>query len=392
MARNLTIAIIAGESSGDQLGANIMRGLRQIHTADISFCGVGGRAMASEGLRSWFPIEEITVIGFHRLLFQLPHLWRRIRQTARNIIAARPDLLIIIDSPDFTHRAARRAKARLPDLPVVNYAPPQIWAWRPARGAKMRRYIDRAISVLPFEPAEFACLDAPECYYAGHPLLDAEYSPDAGADFRRRHNIAADQPLLLLAPGSRVREIGAMAQAFADAALALQRKHPRMQTVFLSAPGLGGLLAKTLAGHSLRPILTSEAEEEKRAALAAANLALIASGTMTLETALAGVPFICAYHLNRFEEWLMHRFFHGAHVCMVNLILDRRAIPEYLGRSATESDRLALALGELFSGAAREGVERALAETMKAMGGGDSARRAAELALDLVQPRVAGIT
>ena len=167
----MKVAIVAGEHSGDQLGFKLMRALRKARPG-IEFVGVGGEAMAAEGLASFFPLGEIAVMGILPVLARLPSLLRRIDETARRIVAERPDGLVIIDSPDFTHRVARKVRAAMPDLPVVDYVSPSVWAWRPGRAKRMRAYVDCVLALLPFEPEAHLRLGGPRCVYVGHPLIE----------------------------------------------------------------------------------------------------------------------------------------------------------------------------------------------------------------------------
>ena len=195
------IFLIATEESGDRLGANLMKVLRQRLGGAVQFEGVGGRAMAIEGLISRFPIEELSIIGLAAVVRQLPAIMRRIRETADAVIAAAPDILVIIDSPDFTHRVAKRVRARAPHIPIVDYVSPTVWAWRPGRARAMKPYIDHVLALLPFEPAAYEELHGPPCSYVGHPLTEqiAQLRPDAAERERRE----GSPPVLLVLPGSR---------------------------------------------------------------------------------------------------------------------------------------------------------------------------------------------
>src|SRR5579863_9572194 len=179
------IFIIAGEASGDQHGAGLMRALRH-KRSDVVFAGVGGPAMRAEGLASLFPLHDLAVMGFIPVLMRLPKLLARIEMTAQTVLSFNPDVLVIIDSPDFTHRVARRVRKAKPDLPIVDYVSPTVWAWRPGRAARMRGTIDHVLALLPFEPAVYQRLGGPACTYVGHPLIEkmAQLAPDA-AELRR---------------------------------------------------------------------------------------------------------------------------------------------------------------------------------------------------------------
>ena len=211
----LRVALVAGEHSGDQLGAKLMRALSEARAGEIAFLGVGGEAMEAEGLRSLFPISDIAVMGILPVLARLPKLIARIRQTAEAIIAAPPDALVIVDSPDFTHRVARRVRAALPKLPIVDYVSPSVWAWRPGRAKAMRTYVDCVLALLPFEPEAYRRLNGPRCVYVGHPLIErlAVLRPNPDEERRR----AAAPPLIVVLPGSRRSEVRRLMADFGGA-------------------------------------------------------------------------------------------------------------------------------------------------------------------------------
>ena len=183
----LSIFIIAGEESGDRLGAPLMAAIETVASAPVTFAGIGGDAMAERGLRSLFPIDQLAINGFSAIPARLPLILQRIREAADAVIAARPDVLVIIDSPDFTHRVARRVRAAVPGIPIVDYVSPSVWAWRPGRAAAMRRYVDHVLALLPFEPEAYQRLHGPPCSYIGHPLTEqlASLRPNAEEQARR---------------------------------------------------------------------------------------------------------------------------------------------------------------------------------------------------------------
>ncbi len=218
--------IVAAEESGDALGAALAQALRGAQGGAVKLAGVGGRAMAAAGIASPFAIDELAIIGLTAIPRRLPTILRRIRETADAIVAARPDALVIIDSPDFTHRVARRVRRRAPSIPILDYVSPSVWAWRPGRARAMRAYVDQVLAILPFEPAVHARLGGPPCTYVGHPLIEriAELRPNAD-EARRR---LADPPLVLVLPGSRSNEIRRLARHF--------RRRDRTRRIRASAP------------------------------------------------------------------------------------------------------------------------------------------------------------
>ena len=327
----LRVALVAGEPSGDQLGFKLMRALRAAANGRIEFFGVGGEAMAADGMKSFFPMSEIAVMGILPVLAKLPTLLARIRQTADAIIEGSPDALVIIDSPDFTHRVARRVRATLPRLPVVNYGSPTVWAWRPGRAKAMRGYVDCVLALLPFEPAAHERLGGPRCVYVGHPLIERldELRPNTEEAARR----AASPPRIVVLPGSRRAETARLMEDFGAALTLVSRNVGAIEAVLPTLPHVEAEVRARAAAWSVTPrIVVGEAE--KLAAFRGARAALAKSGTGTLELALAGVPMVGAYKIARRDVWLKY-FVSVSTILLPNLILGERAIPELLQRDCT---------------------------------------------------------
>ena len=297
--RPLSIYIVAAEESGDALGATLARALLAQRGEAVQLSGVGGRAMAAAGIASPFAIDELSIIGLSAIPRRLPMILRRIRETAAAIVAAQPDALVIIDSPDFTHRVARRVRRLAPSIPILDYVSPSVWAWRPGRARAMRGYVDCVLAILPFEPTAHVRLGGPPCIYVGHPLLErvAELRPDAEEAQRRR----ADPPLVLVLPGSRSSEIGRLIGIFGDAIARIATRVGPIEVVLPTVPHLASRVREAVAGWTVTPRIVVESAT-KSAAFRTARAALAASGTVTLELALAGVPTIAAYRLSLIEE------------------------------------------------------------------------------------------
>jgi lipid-A-disaccharide synthase len=326
-----------------------MRALRvELSPRKVSFVGVGGPAMEGEGLRSLFPLSDIAVMGFSAVIARLPLVLRRIRDTAALILATKPDALVIIDSPDFTHRIARRVRARAPSIPILDYVSPSVWAWRPGRARAMRGYVDCVLAILPFEPAAHARLGGPPCVYVGHPLIErlSELRPDARETARRR----ADPPLVLVLPGSRSSEIRRLLAIFGAAIGRVGEKIGKMELVLPTMPHLADDVHTGVTGWPVTPRIVTE-PAEKWAAFRSARMALAASGTVTLELALAGVPTVAAYRVTLIEEIiaraarLQQRL---ASVILANLVIGENVVPELLQRACTP-ERIADALVPLVS-------------------------------------------
>ena len=347
-ARPLSIYIVAAEESGDALGAALARALVARCGGAVKLSGVGGHAMAAAGIASAFPIEELSIIGLNAIPRRLPMILRRIRETAAAIVAAQPDALVIIDSPDFTHRVARSVRRLAPTIPILDYVSPSVWAWRPGRARAMRDYIDCVLAILPFEPAAHVRLGGPPCIYVGHPLIErvAELRPNADEAQRRR----AGPPLVLVLPGSRSSEIRRLIGIFGDAIARVATRVGPIELVLPTVPHLASPVREAVGGWPVMPRIVVE-PAAKWAAFRTARAALAASGTVTLELALAGVPTVAAYWLPLFEELALRIMGFRAtlhSVILANLVLGENDIPEFLQRDCTPQ-RLADALIPLLS-------------------------------------------
>ncbi len=341
--RALHIAIVVGEHSGDQLGFKLIRALRaQLGTDGVRFSGIAGEAMEREGMTSLFPLSDIAVMGIGPVLARLPSLIARGRQTVEAIVAEPPDALVIIDSPDFTHAVARRVRKRLPAVPIIDYVSPSVWAWRPGRARRMRAYVDHVLALLPFEPAAHLRLGGPACTYVGHPLIErldelrANRAEQAGHDGAR--------PVLLALPGSRPSEIARLSAPFGAALAAVAERAGPFDLVLPAVSHLEHQIRAATADWPVQPRIVL-GETAKLAAFRSARAALAASGTVTLELALAGVPMVVAYKVSMLEEQLKY-VIDAPSIVLPNLILRQNAIPELLQRAASPAN-LAAALTPL---------------------------------------------
>jgi lipid-A-disaccharide synthase len=365
--------LIAGEPSGDLLGAALIAGLRALVPA-VRLEGVGGPAMAAEGLVSLFPVEELTVMGIAEVLPRLPRILARLRETAAAVVAARPDALIGVDSPDFCLRVARRARAALPGLRVMHYVAPSVWAWRPGRAVRMAEVVDHVLALLPFEPPLMEAAGM-SCDFVGHPAAAA---PRAGAAdvaaLRDRLGLASGQPLVALLPGSRRSEVGRLAPVFAAAFSALAATRPGIAaiapTVGPVADAVAALMPAGAAVLDPRGLSAGAAETQKRAAFAAADVALAASGTVSLELAAQGAAMVIGYRVHPLTAPLARRLIRVESATLVNLVTGTRAVPEFFQERCTP-DRLAAALDRLLDDPAAAAAQRAVGDrAMEILGRG----------------------
>jgi len=321
------IFLIATEESGDRLGSALMKVLRQRLGDGVQFVGVGGRTMAREGLETLFPIEELSIVGFAAVIQQLPKILKLIRRTAEAVIEAAPDALVIIDSPDFTHRVARKVRAKNPAIPVVDYVSPSVWAWRPGRARAMLGYVDHVLGLLPFEPEEYRRLGGPPCSYVGHPLVEQLPSLRPNAEEQARRD--AEPPVLLVLPGSRRSEIRHHLGVFGATLGQLLADGRAFELILPTMPHLEATVREGTASWPLKPRIVV-GENEKRAVFRIAHAALAKSGTVTLELALSGIPMVTAYRVGSMEAFILRRAIRVSSVILANLVLGEDVIPEYL--------------------------------------------------------------
>jgi lipid-A-disaccharide synthase len=309
-----------------------MRALKERTAGNIRFAGVGGHGMAAHGIRNPFRIDDLAIVGPSAVPRMLLTILRRVRETADLILDLAPDALVIIDSPDFTHRVARRVRARNPAIPIVNYVSPSVWAWRPWRARSMRRYIDHVLGLLPFEPGIHEKLGGPPCTYVGHPLIESinELRPNAEEVQRRR----ADPPLILALPGSRKTEIRRLLAIFGNTLARVRGQVGHIEVVLPTLPYLEDEVAQASASWPVRARIVSS-EAEKLAAFRIARAALAKSGTTTLELALAGVPMVAGYKVSAVEAWIARHLIRVPSVILANLVLGENIVPELLQEECT---------------------------------------------------------
>lgn len=314
------VSLVAGEASGDDLGANLMEVLQTRFANELQFSGLGGPKMQKAGLTPLFDMEEIAVMGISAVVGRLPTILKRIRQTAQAIIDERPDVLIIIDSPDFTHRVAKKVRAVLPDLLVINYICPSVWAWRPGRAKKMTAYIDHVLTILPFEPAALERLSGPRGTYIGHPLQNHTVKPRIIAE-------AADKRTLLVLPGSRSGEVKRLLPDMKQTVEELSHRRSDFNIVIPAVERQEAAIRDHVRDWPIQPEII-KGEVAKQDAFSKAHAALAASGTVCLELTMAGVPTISVYRLDPIARQL-RPFIKTWSAHLSNLILDYPAVPEY---------------------------------------------------------------
>jgi lipid-A-disaccharide synthase len=344
----LKLFLVAGEHSGDALGAKLMSALKAKRGADaLSFAGVGGEDMAHEGLASLFPIEDVAVMGPAHIIPALPRLVSRVYQTVAAALAFKPDAVVIIDSPEFTHPIAKRIRKRAPHIPIIDYVCPSVWAWRSGRAPKMARYIDEVLCLLPFEPAALQRLKGPHGTYVGHPLierLDEIRNADA-AGLRARLGLAPDRRVLAVLPGSRRSEVDRLLSVFGDTVAQLKSRGHNFDCII---PAVAHVREKIEAASAMWAAKTHVvAGADKYAAMRMSHAALAASGTVTLELGLAGLPMVVAYKVDDLTAAIVKRLVTTDTAILANLVLGaERPFPQFIQQDCTP-EKLSAALDEL---------------------------------------------
>ncbi|MBC8048633.1 MAG: lipid-A-disaccharide synthase [Chitinophagales bacterium] len=346
--RSRHIFVVAGEHSGDLLGAKLMSAMRARSQTPLIFSGVGGEYMEAEGLKSIFPMSDVAVMGPAAILARLPKLVRRVYQTVDAARAIHPDLAVMIDSPEFTFPIAKRIRRTMPDVPIVNYVSPTVWAWRPGRARKMKPYVDHLLALLPFEPDAHARLGGPVCSYVGHPMIEKQPWIDS-LDPRELHlklGLAAGRPVVCVLPGSRPNEVRHLMQPFGEAIERLSQRVGPLEVIIPAVPSVKPMIEAALKQWPVRPHLVS-GEEDKFKAFRLADASLAASGTVTLELAMAGAPMVVAYRVGPLTAKL--RFLlNVSSIVLANHVLAENVFPELI-QEECEPERLSATLAPLLN-------------------------------------------
>ena len=370
MSAPLHVYIIAGEPSGDVIGARLIAALRD--GGEVTVSGVGGPEMEAAGLRSLFPYGELAIMGLTEVLPSVPRILKRMRKTARDIAAARPDVIVTIDSPGFVFGVIRRLKSR--DCPRVHYVAPTIWAWRAGRVKKFRKHFDHLLALFSFEAPLFAGAGL-DCTFVGHPISEGSVARGDGRAFRERHGIDPNETVLCLLPGSRVGEVGRHGPVAAEVVRTISAAHPDLKIVVPAAPNVRADVERLWAGQ----VMVVDGAGERYDAFAASNLALAASGTVTLELAYAGVPTVVMYKVGRLTGEIARRMIKVAYATIVNIVADKQIFPEFL-QSRCRAELIAPAVLALLNDpakAAEIGREaRAVADDIAGSGDKPSVRAA----------------
>ena len=382
--RSPRIVIIAGEPSGDVLGARLMTALKRATGGAVRLEGIGGEQMIGAGLKSRFPMGELSHMGLVEVLPHLPLLLRRIRETAAWLLSDPPDLLVTIDAPGFNVRLARRLKGR--GIPLLHYVAPTVWAWKPRRAAAFARVFDHLLALLPFEPPYFTIHGLP-CTYVGHPALETMAGAPDGPGFRQRHGIAPTAKVICLLPGSRAFELRRLMPGFASAIRLIAQRQAGLHVILPTVAPVAGMAEEGARACGV-PVMVVSEPAEKRDAFAASDVALAASGTVAVELAVVGIPAVIAYRGHPITAAIVIRMVKIRYASLINLLLDRRATPELLQQFCTPT-AMAEAVDRLLSDPdARAAQLAAYREAMAKLAvEGLPSERAAAVALSMIAAR-----
>ncbi len=377
------VFLIAGEASGDELGARLMAALKRRTGNRIRFAGVGGAAMVREGLDSLFPIGELSLMGLAEIVPHLPRLLRRLGETAAEIARLRPQAVVTIDAPEFSFRVARRI-AHL-GIPRLHYVAPQVWAWRAGRARKLAGTVDRLMALLPFEPPYFEDAGL-ACDFVGHPVIESGADRGDGAAFRTRHGIAPEATVVSVLPGSRHNEVRRLLPVFEEAVEILTRARPGLVVAVATVEAVRDEVTAAVRTWP-RPGIVVTDPAEKYDAFAASRAAIAKSGTVTLELALAGVPMVVCYKVSAITAFLVRRLAKVDHAGLVNLLTDRVVAPELIQEACTPAAIAAEIAPLLDEGAARAAQLAGLEAVVQRLGGRSPApsQRAAEVVLSVIE-------
>ena len=371
----LKIALVVGESSGDKLGAALIDGFDEILTAPAEFIGIAGPLMMDRGMDSLFDMSELSVMGIGEILGQYLHLRKRLKQTVQFILDQKPDVLITIDAPEFSLRLAKEVKAKS-NIPTVHYVAPTVWAWRPKRAAKMARFIDHVLALFPFEPPLMVA-EGMTCDFVGHPVShDQIATPKEAAHFRFAFGLN-DGPVGLCLPGSRNSEIRRMGPIFGKTLEKVAQTRPDIQWILPAAPHVAGAVRQLIEDWPVKPILLDPREldaktaaADKRAAFRCADLALAASGTVSLELAANDTPMVIAYDMPWLSRQIIGRLLLVDTVTLINLVTNTRYVPEFIGDTC-KPELIAPALVSVLNNAHNQRL--AMETTMRSLGRNEKA-------------------
>lgn len=382
-AADPVIFLVAGEPSGDQLGARLMAEIKTETNGHVRFAGVGGERMQAEGLDSLFPMSDLSVMGLAEVLPHLARILRRMRQTVAAARAAQPSAVVTIDSPSFTLRVMRKLAGIA--CPRIHYVAPQVWAWKPWRARSMAGYLNHLLALLPFEPPIFE-QHGLATTFVGHPVVETAGRSFNAEAFRRQYAIPPEAPVICLLPGSRKAEVRRLLPVFEETVALLAERLPDLHVVLPTVGGVEQRVRQATRAWPV-PVTVVTGAENRYTAFAASHAAIAASGTVAVELAVAQLPAVIAYRVNRLTAFLARRLIRVPYVSLPNLVMDRSIQPEMLQDDCTPA-KLADALQPLLDDTDRRAAYiAACQEAARALGafGEPPSRKAARIVLQEIQ-------
>jgi lipid-A-disaccharide synthase len=375
--------IIAGEPSGDLLGARLMQSLRERTGGRVRFMGIGGDRMIAEGLRSLFSQHELTHFGIFEVLSHLPRLIFRIRQTIAAIRRLRPAALITIDSPDFCFNVAKALKGQ--GIPLIHYVAPTVWIWRPRRAKKIAKFLDHLLALLPFEPPYFTKENLP-CTFVGHPIVESSADKGDTDRLRAKYHLHPTAPLLTILPGSRRSELSRLLPVYGAAMSELKKAVPDLQTVLPTLPHFVETIQEATKDWAIKPLIVV-GDEDKYDAFAASTAALACSGTVTVELAMANLPSVVTYKVNPLSATIAQHLLLGRFTCLINIMHNRMIVPELLQNFCTPQSIAAELIPLLTSDYERAHQRRGLHQVAVWLGKGAMvpSQKAADMVLSIAR-------
>lgn len=323
----LKIFVIAGEPSGDKIAAGFMREVKNINP-NVKFFGVGGFQMKKEGMETLFPLEELSVMGLAEILPKLFNLISRVNYTASEILKVKPDAVLFVDAPEFCFNVAKKVRKKNKTIPLVHYVAPTVWAWREKRAEKISKFLDHLLTLFPFEPPYFQKYGLATTF-VGHPVVEKKLEENSAKVFREKYNVSENQPILTLLPGSRINEITQLLEVFEGAVYKILTKIPGALIVIPTLPHLRGMIEEFFKGKGINPLIIED-EEDKFRCFSASNVAIAASGTVSLELSFMGTPHLVAYRINFFSALLAKFIIKTRYFNIMNIIARRPIVPELL--------------------------------------------------------------
>ncbi|MDB2414606.1 lipid-A-disaccharide synthase [Rickettsiales bacterium] len=347
MKKKLKLYIIAGEPSGDNLGAKLIKALKNNNNYDISFSGIGGENMQKEGMHSLFPMSELSIMGFLEVIPHIPNVLNRINETVEEIYRTQPDIVITIDSPGFCFRVAKKLKNR--NFKLVHYVAPTVWAYKPGRAKKIAKLYDHLLAILPFEPPYFDAVGLDNSFI-GHPIVEDFKSQDLQKlrrDFRKKHNISESAKVLCMLGGSRISEIKRLMPIYIETCKILSKRLDNLHIVVPTLPHIKDSISKYMENSGISYVIV-ENKDDKDSAYAACDVALAKSGTATLEISLFKLPMIIAYKVSFVSYLIIKSMIKIKYANLINIILNKEVIPEFI-QGKCNADNLSRGLLKLFN-------------------------------------------